>query len=57
VNGMLAITRSLGDARLSPWLSRELHVVTTSRRDILNVCGYSDSDGLPCFIVLASDGL
>ena len=57
VNGTLAITRSLGDACLSPWLSREPHVVAMSRRDILNECGYSESDGLPCFIVLASDGL
>jgi serine/threonine protein phosphatase PrpC len=58
VNGTLAITRSLGDARLSPWLSREPHVVTMSRRDMLIECGqHFDSDGLPCFIVLASDGL
>jgi serine/threonine protein phosphatase PrpC len=28
-----------------------------SRRDILSQCGYSDTEGLPCFIVLASDGL
>ncbi len=57
VNGTLAITRSLGDDRLSPWLSREPHVAAMSRRDILSQCGYSDTEGLPCFIVLASDGL
>jgi serine/threonine protein phosphatase PrpC len=57
VNGTLAITRSLGDAHLSPLLSREPHVVTMTRQEILDVCGLSTLDGLPCFIVLASDGL
>jgi serine/threonine protein phosphatase PrpC len=28
-----------------------------TRRDILDKCGLSTVDGMPCFIVLASDGL
>lgn len=57
VNGTLAITRSLGDAQLSPFLSREPHVVAMTRQEIMDLCGLSTLNGLPCFIVLASDGL
>ena len=57
VNGTLAITRSIGDARLSPLLSREPHVTTMTRQDAKEECGFSILDSLPCFIVLASDGL
>jgi serine/threonine protein phosphatase PrpC/serine/threonine protein kinase len=57
VNGTLAITRSLGDARLSPLLSRNPYVLTMTRQEILEECGLSTLDGIPCFIVLASDGL
>jgi protein phosphatase 1L len=55
VNGSLAITRSIGDASLSPFLSREADVLTFTRSEIKHQCG---DDGLiPCFLILASDGL
>lgn len=56
VNGTLAITRSIGDASLAPMLSREPHVTSMNREEILDFCGPMDSE-VPCFIVLASDGL
>uniref|UniRef100_A0A7S4KBH8 C2H2-type domain-containing protein n=1 Tax=Odontella aurita TaxID=265563 RepID=A0A7S4KBH8_9STRA len=61
VNGTLAVSRSLGDATLAPVLSRVPHVVAMSTEDIKAQCKKSDQTGevdeLPCFIVLASDGL
>lgn len=61
VNGVLAITRSIGDAPFASVLSREPHVISMSRKEVKDMCGskkHSDSLGqAPCFIVLASDGL
>lgn len=69
VNGTLAITRSIGDADLSPVLSQEPHVVILDRSEIREWCGTtgrgneeaSDGDAmnfnLPCFAIIASDGL
>eukprot|EP00541_Cyclophora_tenuis_P009831 CAMPEP_0116541510 /NCGR_PEP_ID=MMETSP0397-20121206/521_1 /TAXON_ID=216820 /ORGANISM="Cyclophora tenuis, Strain ECT3854" /LENGTH=210 /DNA_ID=CAMNT_0004065457 /DNA_START=3 /DNA_END=635 /DNA_ORIENTATION=- len=59
VAGKLAITRSLGDSHLAPYLSREPHVVVMTKDELLDdaVCASSASSPLPCFVVLASDGL
>lgn len=62
VNGTLAITRSIGDSALSPYLSREPHVISMTLAEILDACGgdvdYKNDDAdYPCFIILASDGL
>lgn len=57
VNGTLAITRSIGDASLSPLLSRVPHVSLASRKELRETCGYLSQSTVPCFIVLASDGL
>ena len=55
VEGKLAITRSLGDAALARYLSREPHVVAMTKKELYdNVCGELS---FPCFVVLASDGL
>jgi serine/threonine protein phosphatase PrpC len=56
VNGTLAITRSIGDAALAPVLSRQPDVASMTRNEILSLCGQKRKD-IPCFVVLASDGL
>ena len=56
VEGILAITRSIGDANLSQFLSREPHVVAWTRSEIANMCGFHNETH-PCFMILASDGL
>jgi serine/threonine protein phosphatase PrpC len=56
VNGTLAITRSIGDANLASLLSRDPHVVSMTIDEIRGQCG-ERRGSLPCFIVLASDGL
>mmetsp|Transcript_11737 Transcript_11737/g.24841 ORF Transcript_11737/g.24841 Transcript_11737/m.24841 type:complete len:659 (+) Transcript_11737:546-2522(+) len=64
VNGTLAITRSIGDANLAPVLSREPNVSVFDREDLKEMCGdlgqsseRSDKVAIPCFVILASDGL
>jgi protein phosphatase 1L len=67
VGGKLAITRSIGDANMSLVLSREPSIVILNRSDVHDLCepdGINrtgmDGDGLvsiPCFVILASDGL
>jgi serine/threonine protein phosphatase PrpC len=69
VNGTLAITRSIGDQRLSPYLSRQPQVLSWSREEVTrNLCSGSGSGGDDndnkdtttkscCIIILASDGL
>lgn len=64
VNGTLVVTRSLGDIHLSSLLTRIPHVVVMSRSEMKAQCQYQqegkDSSPLimmPCFIILASDGL
>jgi protein phosphatase 1L len=58
VNGTLAITRSIGDASLASMLSRIPHVVSMTKKEILKLCGVAaDANRLPCFLILASDGL
>ena len=56
VNGTLAITRSIGDAALASMLSRQPHVTSMNRDEIQDLCG-STYQQLPCFVILASDGL
>ncbi|KAL3908560.1 MAG: hypothetical protein SGILL_008436, partial [Bacillariaceae sp.] len=61
VNGTLAITRSIGDANLAPFLSREPHVLVLNYDEVHEWCGASaygaKDEEIPCFIILASDGL
>ena len=62
VNGTLAITRSIGDAALAPYLSRQPQVISMTLAEILDACGgdietNNDNAAYPCFIILASDGL
>jgi protein phosphatase 1L len=58
VNGTLAITRSIGDANLSSVLSREPHVLVLDRKEIEKWCGeLNKTKEIPCFVILASDGL
>ena len=52
VNGTLAITRSIGDAGLATYLSRDPYVVALTRSEMKETCGVS-----PCFVIVASDGL
>lgn len=59
VNGTLAITRSIGDANLSPVLSREPHVRAFYRSELRELCGDLGSDSassngtaIPCFAIL-----
>jgi protein phosphatase 1L len=58
VNGQLVVTRSLGDARLSPFLSQTPDVMPFTRTELLKMCGeLEDYTDIPCFLILASDGL
>lgn len=62
VNGSLAVSRSLGDIKLAPFLSRIPHVLAFTKEEAYVQCGKSTSaereqESLPCFIILASDGL
>ena len=59
VNGSLAVARSLGDIKLAPFLSRTPHILALTKEEALEQCGNSmeTNNTLPCFIILASDGL
>lgn len=58
VNGILAVSRSLGDMQLAQYLSRTPHVISLTKPEAHKMCGLSLDDlSLPCFIILASDGL
>ena len=56
VNGTLAITRSIGDAKLAPVLSREPDVVALTKNEWEEMCGVVN-ETIPCFLIIASDGL
>jgi serine/threonine protein phosphatase PrpC len=56
VNGNLAITRAIGDAKLASLLSREADVIILTREELNEMCG-SVTDESPCFLVIASDGM
>lgn len=62
VNGTLVLTRSIGDAHLADFLSRTPHVISFTRDEVNIKCqpgvtGGSNEEIMPCFIILASDGL
>jgi len=60
VNGSLAVSRSLGDAKLASFLSRTPHVFAMTKEEARDICGKGKTEedhSLPCFIILASDGL
>ena len=60
VNGILAVSRSLGDVQLAQYLSRTPYVLSLSKIEAHEICGsptYGTADSQPCFIILASDGL
>ena len=62
VNGILAVSRSLGDIKLAPYLSRTPHVFAVTKEEAYKHCGKvksksAEEEILPCFIILASDGL
>lgn len=66
VGGLLAITRSIGDAHIAQFLVRTPHVTIFARQELRIQCkpeeqeralGDVSADDIPCFIVLASDGL
>jgi len=64
VGGLLAITRSIGDAHIAEFLVRTPHVTVFTRQELRNQCkpegrivGDDSADDIPCFVVLASDGL
>lgn len=58
VNGTLVVTRSLGDSRLSSVLSQTPDVMPFTRSVVLDLCGELQDDAdIPCFLILASDGL
>ncbi|KAL3808967.1 hypothetical protein ACHAXA_005159 [Cyclostephanos tholiformis] len=59
VMGSLAVSRSLGDVKLAPFLSRTPHVLVMAKDEVLMQCRKIQylEDSLPCFIILASDGL
>eukprot|EP00571_Detonula_confervacea_P008450 CAMPEP_0172331272 /NCGR_PEP_ID=MMETSP1058-20130122/61842_1 /TAXON_ID=83371 /ORGANISM="Detonula confervacea, Strain CCMP 353" /LENGTH=1290 /DNA_ID=CAMNT_0013048535 /DNA_START=357 /DNA_END=4229 /DNA_ORIENTATION=+ len=60
VNGSLAVSRSLGDIKLAHFLSRTPHVTALTKEEAYDQCGKhltTEEQSLPCFIILASDGL
>jgi Serine/threonine protein phosphatase len=60
VNGTLVLTRSIGDAHLAQYLSRSPHVTSMTVREVTEKCrptSISNGHDMPCFIILASDGL
>lgn len=57
VNGVLAVSRSLGDVQLAQYLSTKPHVLSLTKTEAHEMCRSSPDKSLPCFIVLASDGL
>jgi protein phosphatase 1L len=62
VNGTLVLSRSIGDAHVAQYLSRIPNVVAMTKQEVKHKCGLSsdhrtDPNAMPCFIILASDGL
>ena len=61
VNGILAVSRSLGDAKLAPFLSHLPAVTALLKSEVRDIGGTAvvdDSEATrSCFIILASDGL
>ena len=65
VNGILVSSRSIGDAHLKQFLTQKPHVIAMTKDEMRSKCQKvqknpiaADSlSSMPCFIVLASDGL
>ena len=57
VDGYLAVTRSIGDAQYAPVLSQVPEVSVFSKDEVEVVCGRDPGASLPCFAILASDGI
>ncbi len=67
VNGTLVLSRSIGDAHLAKFLSRTPNVVAMTKTEVRDKCRTAESDTIdegdksgsemPCYIILASDGL
>lgn len=57
VNGTLVLTRSFGDIHMDQYLSRIPSVMIMSKKEVQDICKSQKSDEMPCFIILASDGL
>ena len=63
VNGSLAVSRSLGDVKLAPYLSQIPHVLALTKDEAIHMCRNDqsipslDNHDVPCFIIVASDGL
>ncbi len=66
VNGTLVLSRSIGDAHLAKFLSRTPNVVAMTKQEVKDKCKSSrkvnqiiqnNDIEMPCFIILASDGL
>ena len=61
VNGSLAVSRSLGDIKLAAYLSQTPQVISLTKEEVHKGCGNddppADNNNLPCFIIVASDGL
>lgn len=60
VQGILAVSRSLGDMQLAQYLSRTPYVLSLTKVEAHEMCGSpteSTTEPHPCFIILASDGL
>ena len=57
VNGILAVSRSLGDISLAPFLSRSPHVLALTKTEVRGMCGAAADQDKPCFLIAASDGL
>lgn len=63
VNGSLAVSRSLGDVKLAPYLSQIPHVLALTKDEVHKRCGNDQSISdlgnheIPCFVIVASDGL
>ena len=63
VNGSLAVSRSLGDVKLAPYLSQIPHVLALTKDEAHKLCRNDqsitnlDNHEMPCFVIVASDGL
>jgi protein phosphatase 1L len=57
VMGSLAVSRSLGDIKLASVLSRTPHILALEKEEVYLHCGTNQTSSLPCFIIVASDGL
>jgi len=59
VNGTLVLSRSIGDLHLAKFLSRTPSVVAMTKSEVRENCRVTMkiNDEMPCFIILASDGL